>query len=249
MSYRKLSESGYYHMTIRTAGQVALFEDDDDRRRYLRLLKQARDELDVRIIAWVLMTDHVHLVVDFGEKPQTISAFMHFIDSRYTRYFNAKTGRSGTLFQGKFWSKPINDDTQLVATVHYIHMNPERAGLSPMRLYRWSSYQEYAGKHWVVDTALILDWFGGFKGFDEYEGSPQDVVRKPHRRRENHQDEDALRYAREIANVDTSTELRSLTVGERNELIRRLSAEGMSGRRIARTLGIGATTVARVLRS
>ena len=249
MPRRVLSESGFYHITVRAAGQIALFEDDDDRRRYLRLLKRERDKTGARIIAWVLMTDHVHLVVDFGQSRQSISAFMHNINWRYTSYFNEKTGRFGTLFQGRFWSKPISDDAQLVATVHYIHMNPERAGLSSMRLYRWSSYQEYAGKHWVVDTALILDWFGCFDAFDAYEGSPKDVVRKPRCRPELLQDEGALRYACELANVNTSAELRSMATNERNELVHRLSEEGVSNRRIARTLGIGATTVSRILRS
>ena len=76
MPRRSLSESGYYHVVVRSAGKVALFEDDADRRCYLRLLKEAREKTGARIIAWVLMTNHVHLVVDFGESSSAISAFM-----------------------------------------------------------------------------------------------------------------------------------------------------------------------------
>ena len=65
MPQRKLSETGCYHITTRAAGKVALFEDDDDRKRYLRLLREARDAEGAKVTAWVLMTDHVHIVADF----------------------------------------------------------------------------------------------------------------------------------------------------------------------------------------
>ena len=245
MPRRELSATGWYHVTIRSAGQIALFEDDADRRKYLSLLKCARDKIGTRIIAWMLMTDHVHLIIDVGENPQTISEFMHLIDLPYSKYFNEKTGRSGTLFQGNFWSKPILTEAQLVATVHYVHMNPERAGLSPMRSYRWSSYREYAGTHWVVDTTPVLEVFGGFEAFDAYEGSPKDVVRKGMNAPQ--QDEDVLAAAMKLAGTQSSDELRRLPVDKRNELIRTLAAEGASTRKIARAFGIGHMTVSRIL--
>lgn len=243
MARRSISGTGYYHIVVRSAGQVALFEDDADRRRYLSLLRAASDGASARVIAWVLMTDHVHLVVDFGEDSSIISSFMLQIDSPYSRYFNAKTGREGTLFQGSFWSKPIENDAQLIATVYYIHMNPEVAGIAPMRDYRWSSYREYAGMHWVVDTTTVLNLFGGFKAFDEYRGSQSDVVREPSKV----QDSDVVVLAESLSNVSTTQELRTLPIQRRNKAIRSLHEHGISNRKIARAFGIGATTVARVL--
>lgn len=249
MPQRALSESGYYHVVTRTAGQIALFEDDADRRKYLRLLKMSRDTCNARIIAWVLMTDHVHLVIDFGSSPASVSEFMSLLDASYSKYFNAKTGRAGTLFQGRFWSKPIEDDSQLVATVHYLHMNPEMAGIAPMREYRWSSYREYAGVRWVVDTSTILGYFGTFELFDAYRGKPEDVVRPSTRsslRRPD--DEGTLTKALELAGVDTSSHLRSLPRRERNDLIRTLNRRGTSGKVLARTFGLGTSTISRILR-
>jgi len=245
MPRRTLSETGYYHITSRSAGKVALFEDDEDRRRYLRLLKAAKDEVPVSILSWVLMTDHVHLIIDTGDHPEAISTFMHAVNSRYTRYFNTKTGRTGTLFQGRYWSKPIENDAQLIATVYYIHMNPEVARMAPMRSYRWSSYQEYLGKHWVVDTKTIIDLFGSFKAFDAYKGSPRDVVK----RGSGNRDEVILEKALLLAGASTSDDLRSLPVARRNDVIRQLALGGASTREIGRALGIGASTVSRVQRS
>lgn len=246
MARRVASESGYYHVVTRSAGQIALFEDDGDRRKYLKLLKAARDAAGVRIIAWVLMTDHVHLVVDCGETPSAVSDFMASLNCAYSKYFNAKTGRTGTLFQGKFWSKPIRNDAQLVATVYYIHMNPQAAGIAPMRAYHWSSYQEYAGTHWVVDTSTLLDYFGGFRAFDTYEGARENVVCEP--KEDDLQDADVLAYALGLAGVKTSNELRTLPRKRRDELIRTLHSRGVRGKVIARTFGVGAATVSRVLR-
>lgn len=249
MAHRILSETGFYHATTRAAGQIALFEDDADRRYYLRLLKDARNETGVTIIAWVLMTDHVHLVIDCRDKPELICRFMFSLDARYTRYFNAKTGRTGTLFQGAYWSKPILDDAHLIATVYYVHMNPAVAGIAPMRAYRWSSYMEYAGKHWVVDTRVVLAAFGSFEAFDAYEGSPKDVVSRHSKPKRGMDDGDVLARAIELAGVATSSELRLLPREKRNEVVRTLYHGGASVRKIARTFGIGASTVSRILKS
>lgn len=247
MARRVLSGTGYYHIVTRSAGRIALSEDDADRRTYLRLLKRARDHECIRIIAWVLMTDHVHLVVDCGDAPAAVSDFMTRLNFSYSKYFNARTGRTGTLFQGKFWSKPITDDAQLVATVHYLHMNPEAAGIAPMRDYHWSSYQEYTGTHWVVDTSTVLGYFGSFEAFDAYQGNPDNVVRdRPDARP---QDGEVLAHAMKLAGVSTSSELRSLPRPRRNELIRTLTRQGVRGKVIARTFGIGTSTVSRVLRT
>lgn len=249
MARRFLSESGYYHIVVRSAGQVALFEDDDDRRKFLRLLKNARNNTGAKIIAWVLMSNHVHLVVDFGERPELISTFMLQIDSPYSRHFNAKTGREGTLFQGGYWSKPILNDAQLIATVYYIHMNPEAAGIARMREYHWSSYQEYAGTHWTVDTDVLLELFGGFEEFDAYRGSEEDVVADPFNEDvASLGDADLLALAMKLAGVDDSSGLRTLQIDRRDDVIYSLHRHGVSGRKIARTLGIGPMTVSRVLR-
>ena len=247
MARRVMSESGYYHICVKSAGQIALFEDDGDRRYFLRLLKEASEKHGATIIAWVLMSDHVHLIAEFYPDTTAITPFMYYLDKRYAVYFNRKTGRSGGLQKAAYWSKPIENDAQLIATTYYLHMNPERAGIADMRSYHWSSYQEYAGKHWVVDTSVILDLFGSFDAFDAYQGSDADVVRRNLYRSVH--DRDVLSHAMRITGASTSGELRKLPVEKRNESIVRLRRTGATVKQIARTFGIGTATVSRILRA
>lgn len=243
MPIRRKGETGYFHATVRSAGKIPLFEDDEDRKAYLRIMRAARDAADVRILAWVLMTDHVHIIIDCKDNPESLSSFMYFLDKKYSVLFNKKTGRSGHLYKGSFWSKPISTDSQLIATVHYVHMNPEKAGIAPMRTYRWSSYQEYAGKRWVVDTSTILTMFGSFEDFDAYKGSSENAVRQ--QRRASHTDEEVLALALEYAGCSSSDELRSLQIAERNRIIKALRADGVAVAPIARVFGVGISTVSR----
>lgn len=127
-------------------------------------------------------------------------------------------------------------------------MNPEVAGIARMRTYHWSSYQEYAGMHWVVDTTTVLGLFSSFEAFDAYTGSDRDVVSRTNKPGKN-QDGDVLNRALELSGLMTSSELRSLPKPKRNELINLLAAEGVSIRKLARTFGIGASTVSRVLKA
>lgn len=242
---RTYSESGYYHVTVRTAGQIALFEDDEDRKVLVSLLKRAKDEHGVCILAWVFMTDHFHLVIDVGENAKAVSPFMHSVNRAYARYFNEKTNRTGALVQSKYWSKPIADDAQLIATVYYVHRNPEAVGMCPMRSWRWSSYREYAGMAEIADTGKILEMFGGFAAFDAYAGSTDNVVSRRTQRR--YQDDDVLEHAIELAGVKSSSELRGLPRKRRNGIIVELYASGAAVRQIARTFGIGVGTVSRAI--
>ena len=109
-------------------------------------------------------------------------------------------------------------------------MNPETAGIAPMREYHWSSYQEYAGTHWVVDTSVLLGYFGSFDNDTRL------------------QDEDALALAMRLAGVKTSSELRGINRPKRDEIIHLMSNHGVSGKTIARTWGLGTSTVSRILR-
>jgi len=150
---RVLYEGAIYHVTIRGVERRVLFDDDDDRERFVKRLGEAVAEYGVRLYLFCLMSNHVHLLV---ETPQAnLSAFMHKLQTAYTMYYNLRHKRSGHLMQGRFGAKPVAGDEYLLKLSRYIHLNPVCVGglvklplaerRKALRPYAWSSYRGYAG--------------------------------------------------------------------------------------------------------
>ncbi len=133
-----------HHITSRGNARGDIFHSDSDRQAFLRLLCEAARRFGWSITAWVLMTNHFHLVV---QTPQpNLSRGMHWLDGKYASWFNAKHRRSGHLFQGRFKSILIEKETYFANVLRYVVLNPVRAGLaSKPEDYAWSSYRATAG--------------------------------------------------------------------------------------------------------
>lgn len=140
---RVLSELGHYHVMVKGCADQLIFEDDDDRYYFLNLMNRRFTSDHIRLLAWCLMDNHVHLL--FDDPDNQMSTAMHAIDTAYAIRFNLKTGRRGPVFQERFKSVVISDDEQLLRCVRYIHDNPAKAGISSAPMYRWSSFHEYFG--------------------------------------------------------------------------------------------------------
>lgn len=142
----RLSVPGYPHHVIqRGNNRQAIFLDQADRQQMLDLLElQARQD-DVAIHAYVLMDNHLHLLVT----PHTADGLSHMMQAvgrRYVRSFNDRHGRSGTLWEGRYKSTLVETERYLLACMCYIDLNPVRAGLvGQARDYAWSSHGHYAG--------------------------------------------------------------------------------------------------------
>lgn len=128
------------HVIQRGVNRCPCFVHDANYWHYLEELRLASERHGCAIHAYVLMTNHVHLLVTPEEAGGT-SRMMHQLGTRYVRYFNALNERTGTLWEGRFRSCLIDSDDYLLTCQRYIELNPVRAGLaaSPGH-YRWSSY-------------------------------------------------------------------------------------------------------------
>lgn len=241
---RELSESGLYHVTQRGNAHGIIFETDEDRRTFLRIVKRYQEELGFRVLAWCLMDDHVHIVLDIADAD--ISSTMQHIEAAYVTYFNKRTRREGHLFQGPFRSKPIKTDAQLIATIHYVFRNPESAGICSMDTYHWSSFQECLGKRYLTDVDTVLEIFGGVEGIRLYQGDPSDIVHAEGGRR-GMSDTEALALAQDLYGECVSNILRTGKREERDAVIRGLSANGVPERQIARLAGLGRHTVSQII--
>ena len=159
---RKLSESKTYHVMVRGNERRDIFLDDEDRSRFIDTLYEKSKNNRYAVYAYCLMDNHVHLLIMEGN--EEISLIMKRINVSYAYYFNKKYGRIGHLFQDRFKSEVIEDESYLLAVVRYIHNNPVMAGMVRYaRDYKWSSFSLYLNKISntisVVDTSVILELF------------------------------------------------------------------------------------------
>lgn len=128
------------HLIQRGNNRHPCFFTDSDRRHYLRWLKQAATKYGAEIHTYVLMSNHVHLLVT-GKEEGALGHVMQSLGRRYVRYINETHGRSGTLWEGRFRSNIVEGDRYLLACYRYIELNPVRAGIvDKPHQYPWSSF-------------------------------------------------------------------------------------------------------------
>lgn len=133
------------HVTQRGVNRAAIFFDDEDRHHYRRLLRKSCAEHDVAVHAFVLMDNHVHLLLTPGSAASLARA-MRISGQCYVQAFNARHRRSGTLWQSRFHSCLIDTDRYLLTVCRYIELNPVRAGMVDRpEDYRWSSVHTHLG--------------------------------------------------------------------------------------------------------
>ena len=128
------------HVIQRGNNRQKTFFKVEDYQKYLDSLKQSAQEYDCDIHAYVLMTNHVHLLIT-PKQEESLSTMMQSIGRQYVRYFNRSYKRSGTLWEGRFKSALIDTERYLLTCSRYIELNPVRAGIvKEPEKYRWSSY-------------------------------------------------------------------------------------------------------------
>ncbi|MCX7922100.1 MAG: transposase [Clostridia bacterium] len=164
---RVKSEESMYHIMSRSISEVDLFQDDGDKDRYLMLLKQYIEKFHCKIYAYSLMDNHVHLYIN--PEGFDISTFMKSLNSAYVAYFNKQHQRHGHLFQGRFASKIVDNDTYSLTLSAYIHNNakdlPGYAGKE--EIYRYSSYGIYTGARKDTDKVIDKEFLLGHFSNDE----------------------------------------------------------------------------------
>ena len=132
------------HIIQRGNNREACFFAVADRQRYLKWLHMAAEKYGGLVHAYVLMTNHVHLLAT-GNEQGALSRMMQSLGRRYVRYLNSKYRRTGTLWEGRFKSGLVDSDRYLLTCYRYIELNPVRAGFADAPSeYRWSSFHRNA---------------------------------------------------------------------------------------------------------
>ena len=127
------------HVTHRGVNRAATFLDDEDFSHYRQRLGDALAAHGIALHAYVLMTNHVHLLLT-PQAPGALSAAMRELGQGYVPNFNRKHRRTGTLWEGRFKSCLVDSERYLLTVHRYIELNPVRAAMTASpELYRWSS--------------------------------------------------------------------------------------------------------------
>jgi REP element-mobilizing transposase RayT len=154
-------EGALYHVITRGNNRQVVFKEDDDYRKFLSLLQREKQKHPFYLYAYVLMTNHVHLLVERQTDP--LSGIMQRILTGYAQYWNRKYRKVGHVFQGRYKAILCQKDAYLSELVRYIHLNPVRAKMvRRAEAYRWSSHRAYLGLEkcpWL-DSDEVLRYFG-----------------------------------------------------------------------------------------
>jgi putative transposase len=133
-----------WHIIQRGNNRSVCFHAEEDYRFYLQYLKEFATKYGCAIHAYVLMTNHVHLLLT-PDKPDSAALLMKHLGQRYVQYINRTYKRSGTLWEGRFRSCLAQTEDYLLACYRYIELNPVRAAMvNQPQDYRWTSYHANA---------------------------------------------------------------------------------------------------------
>ena len=240
---RLISGTGYYHVIIRGVSKQILFEDESDYRYFLRRLEKYSEETSVKVCAFCLMTNHVHLLIH--DTCGSVSLMMKKIGISFSSYFNNKYERVGHLLQDRYLSEPIGNDGQYCIVLRYILNNPFKAGICVPEKYKWSSYHDFGKRGSFVDTSLAEELFVDKRGFEEYIKTPNDdeCLEYMGARRS---DEWAKDVIRDTLGIKSGTTLREYDKEQRNEAIRILRSKGVTIKQIERLTGISKGVIQKV---
>ncbi|WP_461207861.1 transposase [Clostridium sp. DL1XJH146] len=151
-----------YHITIRGNRRNDIFRDEEDFEIYITLLEGNIKfyENEFELVCYCLMDNHVHLLLHTYNKH--MKYFMARLNGVYAKFFNEKYNYCGHLYEKRYFSELIENDSQMLQTSRYIHLNPVRAKMvEKPEDYRWSSYSMMIGdtKEKIINSDRILNYF------------------------------------------------------------------------------------------
>jgi REP element-mobilizing transposase RayT len=136
---REKSKRGIYHVMLRGINRQDIFGDDEDRIKFVETMADCKVISGYKLYGYCLMSNHVHILIKIEKEP--IEQVFKRIGARYVHWYNWKYERCGHLFQDRFKSEVVENDSYFLVVLRYILQNLVKAGLTAsIGEYRWSSY-------------------------------------------------------------------------------------------------------------
>lgn len=247
---RRQGSSGIYHIMLRGINRQTIFEDDEDKIRFLETLKKYKDKRKFQLFSYCLMNNHIHLLIKETEEP--ISESIKRISSSYVYWYNMKYDRCGHLFQERFKSENVDTVEYFLTVVRYIHQNPLKAGLvKDVFESNWTSINEYIHKGNFVDIEYGLSLFSqdrelAVKNFKKYMQQSNHDQCLEDRRRIRLADSDVMRYLHHMG-VANISEMQQMERDKRDAVLLKLKQlNGVSLRQLSRITGISKSVIHRI---
>jgi putative transposase len=247
---REKSKSGIYHIMIRGINQQTIFEDSEDKKRFLETLAKFKEVSNFQLYGYCLMSNHVHLLL--RECREQLSLCMKRISSSYVYWYNHKYSRVGHLFQERFKSEKVEDSKYFLIALRYIHQNPVKANLAKTIFdCKWTSLKEYLYGAKIVDTELALSRFSSdkktaislFRKFMNEENNDQCL---DHYHKVRPSDDEVRKFLHQLG-VPHHSALQRLEKRKRNAIIIQLKKiEGVSIRQLARVTGLSKSLIHKI---
>ncbi len=245
---RKRSKTGIYHIMLRGINRQNIFQDDNDREKFIRVLKKAKDKGQFSLFAYCLMNNHVHLLIKENEE---IGRSIQRITVSYVQWYNNKYGRVGHLFQNRYKSEVVEDDSYLLVVLRYIHQNPVKAKICKSEAnYKWSSYNRYIdmynGEQVEIDTDIVENYFNTRESFEFFMGQDNDDKCLEYENKIKYSDKELKKRIEKEYNIEV---IKKFPKKERDKVINNIKIKtDASIRQLSRVLGVGRSIVEKAVK-
>ena len=243
---RQMSSTNIYHVMMRGINRQDIFEDNEDYKCFLDVLRECKKISEFELYAYCIMSNHIHLMIKTGKEP--LDLIFKRIGSRFVYWYNLKYQRVGHLFQDRYRSEPVENEAYFVRTLRYIIQNPITAGLeNVIGNYPWSSYKCYLGKNdKLTDTYFAIQIFKKREELVNYLNQKnEDSALEFPSMQKRVTDEQAKILIRKITCCNSVAEYQALDKSMQKEYVKKLRHNNLSFGQIARMTGLSKTTVYR----
>lgn len=246
---REKSERKLYHVMLRGINRQQIFENAEDKGKFLNIVRDCKAKSQFKLYAYCLMGNHVHLLLQVEGEP--LEQVIKRIGSKYVYWYNTKYQRIGHLFQDRFKSEPIEGDDYFITVIRYIHQNPIKAGLSHGLEYSYSSYSSYvnSSNSDLVDIEYPFEIFGkkDFFEFHKTVGS-ENCLDITEAKALHVTDEKAQSIIHRSSNTSDISEFQRLSPKVQSDAVIGAHKKGVSIRQLSRMTGISKGVIERILK-
>ena len=243
---RKKSATGIYHVMIRGADRRIIFADDEDCIRFLDTIQRVKQESAFHLYAYCLMGNHVHLLLKEGTEP--VELVFKRIGASYVYYYNWKYQLHGHLFQDRFRSEAVEEDSYLLDVLRYICQNLVKA-----KLCRTPFEYPWLGCSGITKAPAFLDELGSLtdlsdESLRQFVSEPCDAEHLEDTGFKRLTDREAIERIRDVCKCQTVQEVGGWPADNRDEAVRKALDSGISIRQLSRLIGISKAVIERIAR-